>query len=234
MKLKGLCFAVCSLAAVARGDAPRALENAVNRFMQDENCWAYTQVIRRLDKKEGETVSTFDPSKPIEQRFALIKWKGRPPTTAESQRWLKRRQNDVKQRDGHSFVELLDVERAKHLRDEGDLEIFAVPLKKEMIKNLVPTDKFIAEVGVSRSRETVEEFSLRTVEPFRIAGIGEVNSAEGDVTFQRIDDRYAPQPTLVRTSGSGSALFVKVDRRVEISFSDHRRVIPSRNDYRTP
>jgi hypothetical protein len=229
MRRIGLLLTACIVCSGLHAETPRNLEAAVEAFMQEENCWAYTQVLRRLDKKEGETVSTYDPSQPLAQRWTLVKWKGRSPSSSEAERWAKRRQAEVKQRDGRSFVELLNVQRARLLRIEGDIEYFEVPLKKEMIKNLVPTDKFIAEVGVSRSRQTVEEFSMRTRESFRIAGIGEVNSAEGEVQFKRIDDRYAPLPALVRTSGSGKALFVKVDRKMEIQFSDHRRVVPDKS-----
>lgn len=234
--MKQLCLfflvSLVPLAPICATPAPDAntlLSSAVARFMEEETCWAYTQVMRRLDKQEGETISTFDPSKPVEERWTLVKWKGRPPTSAETQRWLKRRQNDAKLREGRSFVDLLDVTRATETRTVGDITYFEVPLKKEMIKNLVPTDKFIASVGVSRAQETVEEFSLRTTSSFRIAGIGEVSSAEGEVLFTRIDGETAPLPALVRTSGSGKALFVKVDRKMEISFLDHRRVAPSRN-----
>jgi hypothetical protein len=224
MRSWALWIAVCSLTAFSRGEGTQSLENAIAKVVNDQDCWAYTQVIRRLDKKEGETISTYDPSKPFAERWSLLQWKGRPPTPVERDRWLKRRQNERKQ---SSFIGLLDISNAKQVGRDGEVDVFEVPLKKEMIKNLVPTDKFVAHVGVDRDRETVEEFSLRTRESFRIAGIGEVDSAEGEVVFKHIDERYVPQPALVRTSGTGRALFVKVDRSMEISFLDHRRVVPA-------
>lgn len=220
-----LALVFCALGWTrAQAEAPALLAAAIQTLAMEDDQWAFTQVMRRTDRASGDTVARFDPSKPEGEKWELIKLRGRAPSDAEANRWCKRRSGEVSQSDGRALTDLLDLENASIAVDTNTSVRFKVPLKKNIIAR-VPTENFIAYVEVDPNDQSIQRFSVFLRQAIRLAGgAAEIRSAQGEVTFQTVDQSTSTRPTRVTASGSGQALFKKVNRSGEIIYTDQRRV----------
>jgi len=209
---------------VARAETPPLLATAMQKLVNEDDQWAYTQVIRRTDREGGDTVARFDPTKPQGEKWELIKLKGKAPTNAEADRWCRRRGGEVSQTDGRALTDLLDLEHASIASETPTSVRFKVPLKKNVIAR-VPTENFIAFAEIDRGDESIQRFSIFLRQSVRlIGGAAEIQSAQGVVTFQAVDETACMRPAKIVASGTGQALFKKVNRSAEIIYTNQRRV----------
>lgn len=212
-------------ASFVRADTPSLLAAAMEKLVQEDDRWAYTQVMRRTDRNNGgDTVARFDPSKPAGEQWELLKLKGRTPSEAEADRWCRRRGREVSQTDGRALADLLDLEHAV-VADESPTRVrFEVPLKKNTIAR-VPTENFVAYAEIDRSEQCLQRFSVVLRQAVRlIGGMAEIQSAQGEVIFNAVDQSDTTRPTRIIASGTGQALFKKVNRSAEVIYTDQRRV----------
>jgi hypothetical protein len=205
-------------------DSPSLLATAVQKLADDDDCWAYTQVYRRTDQEVGETVARFDPSKPAGSQWQLIKYRGRTPTASEAERYCQRRAKEGNRSDGRAVADLLDVDHATVTEQSVGKIRYEVPLKKSAIGK-VPTENFVVYADVDPVGASLQRFIVVLKQSIRLlGGIAEIQSASGEVQFQSLDESESSRPTFVSASGTGQALFKKMNRSAEIIFKDQRRV----------
>ena len=217
-------FCCAFTATLVRAEPPPLLATAMQKLVTEDDQWAFTQVIRRTDREAGDTVARFDPTKPIGEKWELITLKGRAPSNAEANRWCRRRGGEMSQTDGRTLTDVLDLENAIVVVETPTSVRFKVPLKKSTIAR-VPTENFIAFAEVDRSDQSILRLSIFLRQAVRlIGGAAEIQSAQGEVTFETVDQSASTRPTRIIASGTGQALFKKVNRSAEIIYTDQRRV----------
>ena len=177
------------------------------------------------DKPDAQTVARFDPSRPRERQWELVLLRGRKPSTEEASRWCKRRMQEDVNNDAEAMVQALDLENARFFDESPDRVRYAVPLRKQTIKRMVPTENFIVIAEVDRRTETLRRLSASLTDEIRIlGGMAKIDTAEGEVVFQALEGGAAARPVYISARGTGSALFKRVQRSAEILFVDQRRV----------
>jgi hypothetical protein len=204
--------------------SPSLLVSAIEKMVQEESEWAYTQVIRRGDKPDAETVARFDPTRPRDAQWELVKLRGKTPTQAEAERWCRRRNQEITKSDGQVAAELLDLENAKVSEESAEDIRFEVPLKPNALKRL-PSENFVVFVDVDRSEQAITRLSFALRQAVRlIGGVAQIESAEGEVRFAPAPDGETMRPVYATASGRGQALFKKMNRSAEVFYVDQRRV----------
>lgn len=218
-------FAVCGLfAPLVHASAPALLTAAVQKLVAEDDQWAYTQTYRRADKPDAETIARFDPTRPTGAQWELIKLRGRSPSSSEAAKWCERRQKQVSQSDARAAVDLLDIEQARVAEEDGARVRYEVPLKDVTIGR-IPAANFIVFAEVDRADQSLRRFSIYLRQAIRfIGGIAEIQSAQGEVVFTSVGQGDSTRPTRIIASGTGQALFKKVNRAAEIIYTDQRRV----------
>lgn len=216
-------FSVLGIAQI-RADVPTLLATAMQKLVTEDDQWAYTQVIRRTDREGGDTVARFDPTKPNGEKWELLQLRGHAPSNAEAGRWCRRRGGEINQTDGRVLAELLDLDRATVAVETPTSIRFKVPLKKNTIAR-VPTENFVAFAEISRADQSIQRFSIFLRQAVRlVGGAAEIQTAQGEVTFHTMDESACTRPTRIVASGTGQALFKRVNRSAEILYTDQRRV----------
>ncbi|PTY06371.1 hypothetical protein DB347_13165 [Opitutaceae bacterium EW11] len=218
-------FAACGLfVSLSHAAAPALLATAVQKLVEQDDQWAYTQVYRRADKPEAETIARFDPSRPAGAHWELLKLRGKTPTSAEASKWCERREKQVNQSDARAAVDLLDIDQAKVAEETGTKVRYEVPLKDVTIGR-IPAANFIVFAEVDREDQSLQRFSIFLRQAIRfVGGIAAIESAQGEVVFTSLDESAATRPTHIVASGTGQALFKRVNRSAEIIYTDQRRV----------
>ena len=82
----------CLCAVALRAEVPRLLQDALQKFTQDTDRWAYTQTLVEKDDKgrvKQETVVRFDPSQPYAQQYRPLKVGGKEPTESEVRKYRR-------------------------------------------------------------------------------------------------------------------------------------------------
>ncbi|HEU5080789.1 MAG TPA: hypothetical protein VFT72_16370 [Opitutaceae bacterium] len=218
-----LALLVNGLRAEEKAAPSDALSSAMQKLAAGDDDWAYTQVFRRTDCSTGDTVARFDPSKPAGSQWQLLKLRGRTPTEAEAAKWCRRREQDVNQTDSRALVELLDLEHARILSQDTEHASFEIPLKKNTIAH-IPAENFVAYADVDCEQAALEKLSIVLRQTVRlIGGIAQIQTAKGEMVFKSVGED-GTRPAYIVASGSGQALFRKLNRSAEIIFTDQRRV----------
>ncbi len=212
------------LSSSAKADTPELLNTAMGKLVAGDDEWAYTQIFRRTDRTGEDTVARFDPSKPAQQQWELVKLHGRVPTAAECEKWCAKREQGGAQTDGRAMVDLLDLPRATVAEEDEHRVRFEIPLKKNTIGR-VPTENFIAYAEVDRNERALQRFSIVLKQSIRlIGGMAEISTAQGDVFFKSFGEPDTTRPSYISASGSGQALFHHISRSAEVIYEDQHRV----------
>jgi hypothetical protein len=218
-----LCFSAFVVSGI-RAAPPELLVRALEKLVMEEEKWAYTQVIRRGDKPNAETIARFDPSKPAAEQWQLVKLRGKTPSPAEAEKWCKRRTQEITDREARALVQVLDLDRARVTASAGEAITYEIPLKKNAIKR-VPAENFVVFADVHSADQSVLRFAFQLRQAFRlIGGAAEVQAAEGEVIFKPTPDGATTRPSYAVASGSGQVLIKKINRRAEVFYVDQRRV----------
>lgn len=204
--------------------APAPLSTAVAKLIEAEDDWAYTQVIRRGDRPNAETIARFDPSKPREAQWQLVKLRGKVPSSSEAERWCRRRAQEITQTDGRALVELLDLENATVEAESSEAVRYEIPLKKNALKR-VPSENFVVYAEVARDDHTIQRFTFELKQAIRlIGGAAQIEKAQGELLFRPLQEGEPARPVYASASGQGQALFKKVKRSAEVFYIDQFRV----------
>ncbi|QYM78682.1 hypothetical protein K0B96_15470 [Horticoccus luteus] len=209
-----------SLATYAAG--PDVLATAVDRFAAESNEWAYTQktVSRDNDGKlRREVVMRYDPSRPEDEQFTPLLINGQEPTESQIRKYRRSQEKHRQQTDPQALSQLLDVEAARRLREEGDAVFYQVPLKRAEGESIDP-DKFYVVVRVNKQEPALEEMWVRLREPVRTRAILQLETGEANLHFKSADGDSPPTLTALRATGRGSIAFIKVGGSYELSRSN--------------
>lgn len=217
------------LAGPARAEPPALLDDAIRKWIADEDHWAYTQRERLHDRSKPveERVERYDPSQPGDRQWQLLEVGGRVPTTDEIKAWRRRKEKEVRRRSERPLADYFDFDDATVAAETADAVRYEVPLRKEAYRR-VPLDKIQVSVTVNKSRRELEGLTAGLKETFRMAmGMAKVTDFGLDIHFRTIDGKYAPQPDLIKASGAARVvLFFRIGGDAEISWSDFKRVKP--------
>jgi len=210
------------------GATPPLLDEAIKKWMADENYWAYTQEVRQRDGKDVEVrVEEFDPSQPYDSQWRLVELNGKTPTKADEARWSRRKAREIRRRDRMPIANYFDFAKATVAEETEQTVRYAVPLRPEAYRRL-PLDKFGVTVVVDKERHELEHFSAGLLDEFHLAfGLAKVTDADVDIAFQVIDGQYPSQPRTIHAAGAARiAFFFSRSGDVDVTWSHFRRVVP--------
>jgi len=223
------CLIVLGLSVPGlRGEVPAPLKAALQKLMADDGRWAYTQTVKKYDRKgqpDGVQVERFDPSQPEEEQWTLLLRDGRPVTDREQRAFQRKKEREMRRREEKSLGEVIDFDRAQAVTSTAEAIVYEVPLQKGASRRF-PEEKFTVFMTVQPERETLEHFALRAREAFRMVGVARIEKVEIDARFQSVDPAHVPQPAVITASGAGRVLFFRVGGSAEITWTDFKRVTP--------
>lgn len=240
--MRRLCALLTIVAAAAAapddvGDDPAAnpesmpspLAVALEKLMADEGHWAYTRTTQIFDRdgrpKGGEQIERYDPSQPEDEQWVLVLRKGAVPTAREVRSWKKKREKEMRRREDTPLGDVLDLGHARVGREDERETVYEIPLKKAASRRF-PAEKFVVFMTVNRASQTVVHFGLKAREAFRVVAVAKVEKIELEASFATVDEKYAPQPSVILVNGTGKVLFFRVGGSAEIKWTDFKRVTP--------
>jgi hypothetical protein len=213
----------------ARAQTPALLDEAIKKWIADEDHWAYTQrlQIRNGSKPVEERVERYDPSQPEDLQWQLLEVGGKPPTPAQVKTWQRRKDREQKRRDERPLADYFDFNHATVAAETPDTVRYDVPLRKEAYPR-IPLDKLAVSVAVNKQRHELEELTAGLKETFRLAmGVAKVTDFGLAISFKTVDEKFASQPSTIKASGAARIiLFFKVGGEAEVAWSDFKRVKP--------
>jgi hypothetical protein len=217
-------------AGLARAETPVLLDSAIQKLIADDDHWAFTQTFRRIDKagrpQGGLYVERYDPSKPFDQQWRLVKFNGRTPTALELDNWRRAKLRALSRGEDRFFLDKLDFEHATLFGETAETATFLVPIFKNASRRL-PADKIEVFMTVDKARGALVAFSLQPRESFRVAGILKLESGFVDGRLEVVNQQYPPALTSVRGSGSLRLLgFFHIGVAGEQDRTDYQRVRP--------
>lgn len=229
-----------ALFALARGEVPPLLLDAIAKLNQDTDRWAYTQTLIQKDDKgrpKSEVVVRFDPSKPYAQQYTPLKIDGKEPTESQVKKYRRQGEKrgeriDKAESTGvpppserKSLGELMDLARSTVSTETETSITYEVPLRKEG-NDRFPPEKFRVLARVNKQLRAFENVSATLRSPIREKIIVKVSAGEGQIDFKTVDPKHPPKLSQIRGSGSGSILFVPIGRTYEMRREDYKRVKP--------
>src|SRR4051812_15180576 len=89
-----LGFLLVLSAAWSRAAGPALLDEAVRKWIDDQDHWAYTQhvCLKKENRVTQNREERFDPSLPEPQQWQLLKVDGKPPTDNQVKTWKKKKE----------------------------------------------------------------------------------------------------------------------------------------------
>lgn len=221
-----LALAVAGLVPSARADA--LLRDAVSRWLDERDNWAFTQLAREYDGRtlKRERLERYDPSRPDRGRWELLQLNGREPT-AEEKADLAARKNRKRRKHSAPVTEYFDLDRAQLLAADRQVARYEVPLRST-VEWLFPVDKVSLVLTIDRATRAITRVQAQIDEPFRVAlGLARVLDIQLDVETDLPPlDTPTADPAAAKPSGTARAVVTKFGNRVEYEWSDFQRVEP--------
>jgi hypothetical protein len=213
-----------------RADTPALLSRAIQKLIADEDHWAYTQTTQRFNKSGkpdgGPTVERYDPSKPLEQEWQLIRYAGHVPSELEMRIWQRQKDKAMKHHGEKTLGDVLDLGHAMLVAETPASATFLVPILKDA-SNRFPADKLEVFMSVDKQLGALTSFSLRPRQPFRFAGVVRVESGDLEGRLDIVKENTTP--ALVWWKGSGRLRIlglIPFGIGREASYADFKRVTP--------
>ncbi len=222
----GLIFAFFAAALPAATDG-ELLQQVANAWLGERNHWAFTQLVREYEGKDGkevkqERLERYDPSQRYISRWRLISINGRAPTPEEWNDW-SRRKNKKHHHPKTSVADNFDFANARVLEETPSLIRYDLPLRNN-VEWLFPINKVELIITINRRGPALEAVQARISEPFRVAlGLARILDIDLDLQMQ------APatvDPADAKPSGTARAVVSKLGGRVEYFWSNFQRVTP--------
>ncbi len=238
------------LAAPARADnaeppIPPLLLDALTKFSQDFDRWAYTETTSNTDtkgKSKGETIIRFDPSKPYAEQYTPLKIRGQPPTEKQLKDYQKRgekrgerleRETAEGQAPGGSVGRFrlggdnaaIDLAHAVVERETATAVTYNVPLRNDP-KVTLPMEKFELLARINKERRALENVSLRVRDSFRLKLVVKIKGGAASIDFGVVDPKYVPVMTSVTGEGTVSIMFIPFGGSFEMKRTEFQRVKP--------
>jgi hypothetical protein len=206
--------------------APVPLAAAVRKYGADHLRWAYTQrmvIHDRKGRREQEQVARFDPSQPYDVQWTLLEKDGRPATEREIRKHRKDRADRARNR--KTLGELLELGRARVVREDATVLVYEVPLRRGDDTRF-PPEKFEVIVHVRMPDETLEMIELRLRDSLRVAGVVKVKNGDGFIRFAPVAEGYSPTVTELSVGAEFSVLLIPMGSRTQATRTDFKRVTP--------
>lgn len=222
MSVRFFAGLVLSLTVSLHGETPPLLQAAVDNYAAGVGRWAYTQTEVRTEDGAITRVR-HDPSQPPDRQWTLLEKDGRPATEREKSAYSKSRQSRSKSR--RSVGDLLELDRATVATETDTTVRFNVPLRATG-NDRFPPERFEAIVQVDKARAALDKVDVRVRQAFRVALVAKVKAGELEVNLTTVDPAHPPVVTRIRGGGSGSVLFVKIDKQFDYTRGDYAWVKP--------
>lgn len=206
--------------------APGPLAQALRRFANDANRWAYTQRTVEYERDgslKRTTLARFDPSQHYDVQWTLVERDGKAPSDSQQKSFQKRRAKREKER--KSLGELMDLSKAVVAFQSSKEIVYEVPLKLENDTRF-PPDKFQAFVTVDRAAQRLKLIDVKLREKLRVFGVINVKSGDARLEFTEVLPEHGPALASISAGGAASVLLIPVGGRVDLVRSDFKRVTP--------
>lgn len=216
-------------ALAARADD--ILRDAVARWLDERDHWAFTQLAREYDggKLKRERRERYDPSRLA--RWELLQLDGRVPTPSE-----KAELTDRKNRKMHPHTkpvaDYFDFDRVLFAGGDRRVVRYELPLRSSASAEwLFPIEKVTLVLTIDKATRAITRVQARLDEPFRVAlGVSRVLDVQLDiVTALPGGDGTAVGPAAAKPSGTARLVVTRFGDRVEYEWSDFQRVAPAAN-----
>ncbi len=179
-----------ALARCVSAETPALLEEAVQKWVADQDRWAYTQSVRLL--KDGrvtqERVERYNPSLPTSERWQLLEIAGKQPTAAERKTWRRKKEKELRRRPSvQALPGYFDFEQATVVEETAEFVRYDVPLFPDE-SGRYPLDKFTVCLTVRKDRRVLDRLTAGLRESFRMAlGSAQVTDLGVEIRFRTID-----------------------------------------------
>jgi len=214
---------VCNL-PVVRGEDTALLREVANNWLDQQDHWAFTQLVREYDGKglKQERKERYDPSRASASRWRLISIDGRRPAPTEWADWT-RRKNKRHRRATASLANNFDFANARIIDETARTVRYELPLRSS-VEWLFPVNKVELVVTINKTGPALEQVRARINEPFRVA-MGLARVLDFDLDLQMLPPPAA-DPANARPTGQASAVVSRHGDRVEYFWSDFTHVTP--------
>jgi len=226
-------FVALALLARAVPAAPDLLPRAIGKWLGERDRWAFTQ--RAVESDGGishERLERFDPSKPGDDRWQLLSIDGRPPTPGEREKWGEKKFKKHHKRIDTPISDFFDFDSARVIAETPKLIRYELPLRRDK-SWLFPVDKVGVRVTINKETQALEHLTAHVREPFRVLlGVARVTGGQVDLDFLHTDPGSAA-PAASQPAGEARVSVAKHGERVDFTWSDFKRVNPSRDSAKT-
>jgi len=208
----------------AHADDITLLRAVATNWLEEQNHWAFTQLVREYEGKElkQERLERYDPSKASVSRWRLISINGRRPAPGEWSEWSHRK-NRPHHHGGASIAKNFDFANARIVETTEQTVRYELPLRNSL-EWLFPVNKVELLVTINKAGPALEQVHARISEPFRVAlGLERVLNFELDLHMAPPVD---VDPARAVPSGLASAVVTRLGQRVEYFWSDFKHVQP--------
>jgi len=225
---------------------PSLLDEAFNKWMNDQGRWAYTESQRVTgfnQQPKGETLLRVDPSQTYPEQFKPFKVEGQEPTEKQVQQyrgrgeWLARRrkqaEDDAREHSADEIklnlngqVVMPDLKHATVLTEDEKSVTYEVPLHKSEKDGGQVFDKFQLSVRVNKQRRDFERATIRQRTSMRVQLVIKVTETELEFEFTSVDPRFPSTITKETQHATIGVLFVKRVVSAEVTRTDLKHVTP--------
>jgi hypothetical protein len=206
-------------------EAQRALfADAYGKLGVEPDRWAYTETSRGIDDKRV-IVTRVDPSKPEAERCTLLSIDGKPPASADVERWRAEGGDTPKPLgDIPPLASVVDLKDLRIHAEETASIVFELPLRSESAE--FSAEKFQALFRANKTQRAFEEVTVKLRDSFRVGGVVKITEAGLHARFQTLDPAHPPQPVHLKGGGTARIVLVKIARDFEATRTDFKRVEP--------
>lgn len=222
------CVLLVWASGASAATSPALLQGAVQNWIGERDHWAFTQ--RAIEYQENiphERLERYDPSRPGDERWALLAVDGKPPTPQQWQKWAEKKFKRHHHKVEMPLGELFDFHEARIVAETPKLVRFDVPIRSD--KNwLFPVSKVDVRVTINKDTRAVEHLTAHVREPFKVLlGLARVTGGDLDLNFLPIEDND-PIPASAKPTGTAHVSVSRFGERIDFTWSDFKRVVPYR------
>jgi hypothetical protein len=217
------------VALVARAaTTPPLLEQAVDDWLGERDHWAFTQRAVEYDNgKPKERLERYDPSKPGDGRWTLLAIDGKPPTEEQRAAWAKKKFKKNRRHFDSPIGDYFDFKGATIVAETPKLVRYLVPLRGDK-RWLFETDKVRVVVTINKESRALEHLTANVREPVKVLlGIAKITEGKIDLNFLPFEVDTPTAPEAAQPTGSAKVSVSKPGGRVEFTWSEFKRVVPS-------
>jgi hypothetical protein len=204
---------------------PAPLAEAIRKFGNDVNRWAYTQRFAEYNRDgsvDRTWVARFDPSQHYDVQWTLLERDGQKPTESQQKSFQKRRAK--RDRERKSLGEVLLLKEATIAFQSSKEIVYEVPLQVDNTR--FPPEKFQIFITVDREARSLKLIDGKLRERIGVPMVANLKNADFRLEFTVVQPEHGPVLSALTGGGVATVLLVPVGGRVEAARSDYKRVTP--------